>query len=117
MNDSQKRSVTIFAKATAQLPEDRSRLFVRYSTIAARAASLITFSLNQGDIPAFISQVIRQRSAHDAGTNDNDSFVQSISHINLHSVDLKAVSVSASGRFLLVVTGSRCRPESRCRFV
>ena len=36
----QKRSVTIFAKSTAQLPEDRSRLFVRYSTIAARAASL-----------------------------------------------------------------------------
>jgi len=39
---------------------------------------LITFSLNQGDIRAFISQVIRQRSAHDADTNDNDSFAQSI---------------------------------------
>jgi len=39
-------------------------------------------------IRAFISRVIRQRSAHDAGNNDNDSFVLSISHINLHSVDL-----------------------------
>ncbi len=71
----------------------------------------------QESLQTELSRVIRQRSAHDAGTNDNDSFAQSISHINLHSVDLKGGSLSTSGRFLLVVTGSSCRPESRCRFV
>lgn len=111
----QKRSVTIFAKATAQLPEDRSRLFVKYSTIAARAASLIAAPRSAAMGSRYPYRMLIHAS--EPPITPDATFVQSISHINLHSVDLKAVSVSASGRLLLVVTGSSCRPESRCRFV
>jgi hypothetical protein len=73
---------------------------------------------------AFISQMIRQRSTHDAGTNDHHSFALSISHITSilsnspwydgwsisppeNLIVQNAVSVSAPGRLRPFVTGRK----------